>query len=425
MANLLKNGGFDEGFRAWNGIENVTVANSWLPFWVAHLPQDPDWKNQRPVYRPALRAVDARRARGGPSAQMYSSNWATHIAGIMQIVDGVTLGDLLRLSVFAHSWSTNSDVPDQSIDAGNLLLKIGIDPLGGTNPMDARIVWSPERVNYDLFQNFSVEAHAQGTRITVFLFSAVEWPKKHNDVFWDDATLDVIVAPEAALGAERDVLLAISSISPTSQVGALVNIDVTAIRQLTNPSLLISGPQGAIDARAGASGAGGRGYTWHWDFTPQTPGPYTVTFRSDELPSVSSTVQISPVSVIAPPVVMPTAVAGAARGLPRTQYHRVYFLLPPTAGKEWIQAVLDSGIWLKNRWTIGYSADDAGIGDLGQRTVIALNPPAWPDPIIPWLQMWYPGVQVFPITAVSPTDLKAILQSMEDTQSSGVNPELG
>jgi hypothetical protein len=413
MANLLANPGFDASFRAWNGIEEITIAQNWLPFWVGQRPGDEVWRNQRPVYRPAFRATDASRARSGAAAQMYSTNWATHTAGVMQVVEGITPGQPLRLTAYGHAWSTNSDTPDQSIDAGNVFMRVGIDPGAGTNPFDTRVVWSLEGVNYDLYAApLQVETIPDGARVTVFLMSRAEWPKKHNDVFWDDASLETVAAVDTAATARHDVLLAIAS--ATKEAGSPIVIRATADRLLNNANLIVSGPQGTLDAISRSAGAGGRGYIWQWEFTPKVAGPYTVTFRSDEVPAVSTTVDVLPVGAsVALSVPLPATPASAARGGPRAQYHRVYFLLPPTAGKEWVQAIVDSGAQTEQRWTVGYSADDAGIGDLEQRTVIVLNPSAWPDPIIPWLRMWYPGVNVFPITAVSHADLKLILQSFD------------
>jgi hypothetical protein len=413
MANLLINPGFDGEFRAWNRVEEVTVAENWLPFWVGQRTVDEVWRNQRPVYRPAFRATDASRARSGAAAQMYSTNWGTHTAGVMQVVEGISPGQHLRLRAYGHAWSTNSDTPDQSIDAGNVFLSVGIDPAAGINPFDAGVKWSPEIVNYDLYSApLEVEAVARGDRVTVFLMSRTEWPRKHNDVFWDDVSLEPVVAISAAVASQRDVLLAIAS--ATKEVASPVTISATADRMLNNVNLIVSGPQGTLEAVSRSAGTGGRGYIWQWEFTPQAAGPHTLTFRSDEVPAISTTVDIVPagstVALNSVPSALPIA---GAQGRPRTQYHRVYFLLPPTAGKEWIQALLDSGTESRNRWTIGYSADDAGIGDLEKRTVIVLNPSAWPDPIIPWLRMWYPGVNIFPITAVSPADLKVILETFD------------
>ena len=66
------------------------------------------------------------------------------------------------------------------------------------------------------------------------------------------------------------------------------------------------------------------------------------------------------------------------RGRPRDDYARTYLLLPPEAGEAWAAAAVDA-TWDAKRWTIGGSADDAGIGWLSTKRVIVINPQAWED----------------------------------------------
>lgn len=99
-------------------------------------------------------------------------------------------------------------------------------------------------------------------------------------------------------------------------------------------------------------------------------------------------------------------------GLPREQYPRTYVLLPPGAGREWVEAILSSGAWDRYRWTIGGSADDAGIGALDVRTVIAVNPRLWPGDLAQFFQTYYPGLRYIPIEAATPQELIAQLPSL-------------
>ena len=94
------------------------------------------------------------------------------------------------------------------------------------------------------------------------------------------------------------------------------------------------------------------------------------------------------------------------RGRPRVPYARTYVLLPPTADASWARAVVDSA-WDENRYTIGGSADDAGIGDLDIRRVIAVNPQRWPGPLSleRFFEEHYPGVDYIPVSASSPSEL--------------------
>jgi hypothetical protein len=83
--------------------------------------------------------------------------------------------------------------------------------------------------------------------------------------------------------------------------------------------------------------------------------------------------------------------ASAQRGMPRVQYKRTYVLLPPDADRSWARAVVDA-TWDKHRYTVGNSADDAGIGDLDERVVVALNANAWPSDLKSFFEVHYPGV---------------------------------
>jgi len=58
-----------------------------------------------------------------------------------------------------------------------------------------------------------------------------------------------------------------------------------------------------------------------------------------------------------------------------------------------------------HRFTIGGSADDAGIGDLDFRRVIAVNPAAWGDDLLAFFETHYPGVLGARLVADMPQQL--------------------
>jgi hypothetical protein len=101
------------------------------------------------------------------------------------------------------------------------------------------------------------------------------------------------------------------------------------------------------------------------------------------------------------------------RGKPRVQYERTYVLLPPDAGADWAQAVVE-GSWDTMRFTVGGSADDAGIGDLDARRVIAVNPGNWPGPqtLEEFFAKYYPGAKYVAVTASTPDELAQKLQNI-------------
>jgi hypothetical protein len=100
------------------------------------------------------------------------------------------------------------------------------------------------------------------------------------------------------------------------------------------------------------------------------------------------------------------------RGYPRVQYERTYVLLPPTADAAWARAVVES-TWDQHRYTIGGSADDAGVGDLDVRRVMAINPQDWQgdQSLEEFYAQYYPGVEYEAITAATPEELAQKLAS--------------
>jgi hypothetical protein len=109
-----------------------------------------------------------------------------------------------------------------------------------------------------------------------------------------------------------------------------------------------------------------------------------------------------------------------SRGAPRAQYKRTYLLLPnepatPEGNQrldQWIKAVVASGVLTRHRWTMGASADDAGLGDLDKRNVIAINPATWPTSLADFYANEYPGVTYDSVQAATPEELRTLLANM-------------
>ena len=96
------------------------------------------------------------------------------------------------------------------------------------------------------------------------------------------------------------------------------------------------------------------------------------------------------------------AASGAVRGNPRADYSRVYLLLPQDSGTDWLQALVSSGQWARTMWTVGFSADDAGVGALARRSVLAINPERWGADLDKWYAEHYPGTTYVAAQAASP-----------------------
>jgi len=124
--------------------------------------------------------------------------------------------------------------------------------------------------------------------------------------------------------------------------------------------------------------------------------------------------------------------SGAARGLmglPRIQYERTYWLMPPDATDKEFANVAEAAFI--HRSTIGFSADDAGIGALDARNVVLVYPKRQPAGIKEWFATHYPGVQVseFPkLVPVAPrppvSQTKALVGLHGSADGSWGNPVL-
>ena len=106
------------------------------------------------------------------------------------------------------------------------------------------------------------------------------------------------------------------------------------------------------------------------------------------------------------PPVPPTT---PGRGKPRVQYRRIYVLIPSGYPREWQVAAAESC-----DYTIGKSADDAGIGDLDSRIILAVNPDAWGPGedgtgIQGFYAQYYPGITFVPVVASTPAQLAQLL----------------
>lgn len=212
--NLLQNPGFEGGFYAFDPADftwlalyssqredcktsdgqylqcnTAQVPASWIPWWISQSPDDPDWKNRMPEYKPAT-APFLNRIHSGSAAAQYFTFHGTHTAGLLQVVD-VPQNASLRFSIWGQAWSSTGDA-DVSEFPTAVNMRIGIDPTGGTNPYNPAIVWSDYKQPYDSYQQFAVEAQAQGSQVTVFTISSPDEARKHNDIYWDDAELVVL-----------------------------------------------------------------------------------------------------------------------------------------------------------------------------------------------------------------------------------------
>ena len=222
-------------------IGNIFTPPGWLA-WFRH--EAGKW--DQPEVRDARKSGDPLRVHSGEKSILLFTFYRRHDAGFLQTAD-VTPGKLYRLEAWSHAWSNHEEkqgagstpdfphpddprwsegaplvghnshvslrpeqipllVGDKQIDAvGNFLFTLGLDPLGTGNPLADSVVWGTPVANYNGHSPVpAVEAVAQGSTMTVVLRSTTLWAFKHNDAYWDDASLiEVDGQPSTGRGAPR------------------------------------------------------------------------------------------------------------------------------------------------------------------------------------------------------------------------------
>ena len=343
MAPLLRNGNFEAKWSEERSpkcirigidgaIAEVEVGDIFSPpGWTVWFREE-EGRWAEPEGREAI-GTDPDRMRCGERGYMLFTYSQKMDAGLLQQVK-VTPGSRLSFEIWAHAWSNHSDEslperylhPDDPMwsegsgfepyialegglegdldetDLSNFTFWVGIDPKGGRDPFAKGVAWSQGTHIYNRYGAVpAVEVTAKSDIVTVFTRARTRYSFKHNDAYWDDAVLEVVV--------EED-----------------------------------------MKEREGSHGG------------------------------------------------------------PRIQYERLYVLLPPGADQEWAKAVVEA-TWDDNRYTIGASADDAGIGNLDSRIVLVVNPDMWGGPKVlrEFFDEHYPGVRYRSVSADTPEELAKIL----------------
>jgi len=214
--NLLANPDFEGNTYNFSGNASQKVPEGWEPWWQS--PKD-ECFNSTPNYNPST--ASNRVQSGLRSASLWTqgpSYGFSYNAGLLQAVDGISAGSTYRFTIYGHAWST----PDIAVgtSSGSVQMQIGINPNGGKDPFDSAIVWSNAVSAIDVWQQFSVEAKANGSQITVFVRSRPDFCYRQNDTYWDNASLTLVSGPSAAQPTSAPAQRPAAS-SPNVPVGSI------------------------------------------------------------------------------------------------------------------------------------------------------------------------------------------------------------
>lgn len=389
---ILLNGAVGKPFYPYRDHNQLITAVGWSPWWLEPAADDPGWKSRQPVFSP-ITLDDV-------LTQQISTPFGTHVAGLWQQVPSAA-GNVYELAVEGQAWSSEDTAPASQLEASDVNLQIGIDPTGGLDPTSPLIVWSARANPLSHWETLHLEATAEAPIITVYLKSAPSLPKRQQAVFWRQAELRPVGRHKRSVNivGAGDTHIALEPERP--KPGETVTAVISSTRDHQYIDLLVTRPDNKLTAVIP------RGKTldvdrhlWRYEFKTDQDGLYEVRFAGDKgarllslrLLQVAYDVQLVP------------------SDKSRFNYRRVYVLLPPTADMKWLMAAAKGGY--DGRFTIGFSADDAGIGDLEARYVLAVNPHHWPEVLTAsWFQQHYPGARFTPVVANKPEDLEAWLKN--------------
>jgi LysM repeat protein len=192
--NLLQNGGLEEGsfgqYRTLRGgLKPQYIANPWN-LWIG--PQIDQFNNN-----PAEVVLQAHPGPGpnvveGSRAQFIECAFTVCQIAIYQQVTTAVAGSSYTASASSQVKACNFVEPATScgsaVESG-AQTRVGIDPNGGTNPLDSDVVWSAFVQPHDTWLSQSVTTNATSTSVTVFLWSQQGSTARLNRTYWDSVTL--------------------------------------------------------------------------------------------------------------------------------------------------------------------------------------------------------------------------------------------
>ena len=391
--NILINGDMVEPFAVVRDDTKLVCPAGWGPWWQPRPSKRtiPDWQYHQPTFHHHF--VDGR------LVPAVSSPYATFVGGLFQQLPAVA-GEKYEVEIDVMGWSSESETAGDLRDGTDLNVQIGVDPSGGVDGESPVIEWGRVQQPLGRWQTLRLTVTAQASIITLFLKGAPHLPKRQQTIFWRNAVLRPVGRYKRGTNivGSGDTHITLDPERP--EPGQTATVTVSSLRKLPDGELwAFKGVTRIKKIEALGQRQQDDRQVWQFQVNIDGEGLFDLRFVGDggarlyaqRLQRVAREVQIVP------------------SGEARLDYTRVYVLLPPTADEKWLVAAA-RGSYL-GRYTIGFSADDAGVGDVQDRQVIAVNPHHWAETLTSaWYEHHYPGTQFIPVVANSPEDLEAWLK---------------
>ncbi len=124
----------------------------------------------------------------GAAGEITGRQWTKFRGGFYQTVD-VTPGACVRFSVWANEFCATGDNPSCPV-----LLRAGIDPLGGANWQSQHIQWAETTASNSTYVSLTVPLAVVGPqgKATVFTWGEPLSPVHYSAAYFDEASLVVL-----------------------------------------------------------------------------------------------------------------------------------------------------------------------------------------------------------------------------------------
>lgn len=210
--NLLTNGSLERPYYG-QGASTRTVPQGWNLWVGAGAPE-------------AFPHTDRLQVLDGEVAWNVKQGYTAFTAAGYQRVGGLQAGETVTLTGFGWVYTCNdtttsciiSDPPYRRSDpSAGAVIKVGIDPTGGTDPNAATVQWSASASPYDQWAQMNVSAAVTADAVTVFLYMSQAKGLALNNVYWDKISL-VRSAPAATPTAQYAPFVVPQSVRPDGSI---------------------------------------------------------------------------------------------------------------------------------------------------------------------------------------------------------------
>ncbi len=215
--NLLVNPGFEgigrplnnstPNYNNWtrdtfNGVPygEIFTPEGWVTWWQEGEFKRPECKviPNEPPFNGNPEKGEPKRIYEGYYSGLCFTFYGKQNAGYYQVVRNLPPGSIVEGSFYAHAWACGDDEHQarSCSDPYAFYFRVGIDPNGGTDPFSPNVVWSQPYYYYDNFGRVGPVQATVGEAgvVTFFMQAYAKWQLKHNDAYWDNASL-VLVTP--------------------------------------------------------------------------------------------------------------------------------------------------------------------------------------------------------------------------------------